>query len=900
MKMKKQVILGILFSLIFVSLIYAGFELGDVSYDIVEEYAPGAEIRGWINISFDDEEVSKQFTDSFDNAITLKEALEKNPSYDYSCDTFRCLDKYEYSLNDQEKNVVLGINESQTFGIVLTDEIDSIDAASFVIESNAGATCSNQIQIDIGADSEFVFGNSEASSTVCEGTAQNYSCYEKENPTTLAIVTNTPYCQRVVLDEAPGFRVGAWVKRVSADDVDLLIRLFGTETKNIEGEEKTVTEYLKSCTLDIGLGEEGEFSCDIEYVVDEKKEYYLCLFANTDEEVYQTKRTTSPEHKCGFYGVPQTNNALTSTYHIFYQPLQFDVFSNLEISDSGFSGKIENFTDYLESVLIDRYGDTDCTEGCVIPVTITSQVDAQSIMLRDVQLEYDTNVGKSIANEWYDTTTQVATVESDFQKLYLDNWEFRVPTEYDDYTYNVFFDAEELTDDEITVGNVPIVNDIHPKTTALGYPTTFVVAFENATGKITQYSWEIDGNVQTTQTNYVEHAFQTLGTHNLSVTIEDAQQRSSTKTFAINVVTPESKIEQDIVVLKNKIENVGSELNSYTQFEKEKLEEILDLVNAQTVLENVEVNYEQAGTEPEYLAIVEELFSVDLPDTIIKSDQAQSILFFPKKEYIDLFEVEEISTKPYEVSRENEYKDALIAWMQSNWEVKVSYTTISSVRGNVLEELITFYELEFGKIGSAQNSYLFLQDTEQLAFEGSYGETFSGSFYTLVLNSDTTISFSTTEEFDFVDLGVFVSVPLEELSLVDVSPSEENSYWTFFTLALLFLIIIAFVVYAILFQWYKNKYEDHLFKNRNNLYNLLVYITHQKKKGAEDKEIVLKLKKAKWSGEQIDYAMKKYYGKNTGMFELPFLKLIFGKKKHENTFAKSSPDPSLRFGRKPF
>jgi len=81
-------------------------------------------------------------------------------------------------------------------------------------------------------------------------------------------------------------------------------------------------------------------------------------------------------------------------------------------------------------------------------------------------------------------------------------------------------------------------------------------------------------------------------------------------------------------------------------------------------------------------------------------------------------------------------------------------------------------------------------------------------------------------------------------------------------------ILLLIIVYAIIERWYKRRYEDHLFSNKTNLYNLMIYINNMKKQGAGDDEIIERLKQAKWNSEQIRYAMRKYAGKRTGMFPL--------------------------------
>jgi len=47
-----------------------------------------------------------------------------------------------------------------------------------------------------------------------------------------------------------------------------------------------------------------------------------------------------------------------------------------------------------------------------------------------------------------------------------------------------------------------------------------------------------------------------------------------------------------------------------------------------------------------------------------------------------------------------------------------------------------------------------------------------------------------------------------------------------------------------------------------------------KKQGIEDSKVASGLKKSGWSSEQVDYTMKKYYGRMTGMLEIPIDKII--------------------------
>ena len=86
--------------------------------------------------------------------------------------------------------------------------------------------------------------------------------------------------------------------------------------------------------------------------------------------------------------------------------------------------------------------------------------------------------------------------------------------------------------------------------------------------------------------------------------------------------------------------------------------------------------------------------------------------------------------------------------------------------------------------------------------------------------------------------------------------------------------VLGLVIYILLQIWYKKNYEDHLFGDRRQLYNLLMYIANARARGKGDDEIKKGLSKRGWSSEKVIYVFKKSLGKRTGMFEIiPFDKI---------------------------
>ena len=68
---------------------------------------------------------------------------------------------------------------------------------------------------------------------------------------------------------------------------------------------------------------------------------------------------------------------------------------------------------------------------------------------------------------------------------------------------------------------------------------------------------------------------------------------------------------------------------------------------------------------------------------------------------------------------------------------------------------------------------------------------------------------------------------------------------------------------------------QYLFKNANDLHNLISFASAAFRKGDGKEEIRKKLKQAGWGSEQIDYALKKIKGEKIGMPEVKLESNLF-------------------------
>ena len=243
--------------------------------------------------------------------------------------------------------------------------------------------------------------------------------------------------------------------------------------------------------------------------------------------------------------------------------------------------------------------------------------------------------------------------------------------------------------------------------------------------------------------------------------------------------------------------------------------------------------------------------------------------------------MEEIEGKDYGIEDEDKYINAILLWNQENIETKISFKEISVKQGYSAEPILRIFELNIDEKDIwNSNPYLILSNIDDLKFKEDYLEDEKAGYTYIELTEPQTIVFSTTEDVDFLDLPVFISPEISKLVIGKDPLGEPDNLSKIVLLILMLLLlgIIGFIVYIVLQAWYKNKYESHLFKNRNDLYNLIIYIQSERNKGVKDGKISSKLKKSGWKSEQVNYALKKHSGKRTGMIEIPLWK-IFGKSK---------------------
>ncbi len=883
--MKKGMSFILLFILLIsISFIFASFSVGDKSHEITTIYGPGNNLEGWINLSLKKEPVSSLFKGKY-NSIKLIDLLRSDTSLtegiDYNCSVPGC--EMAYSATGAGvtlKTFSLDSGESKVIGFKISDEkIDYVNNISFDIRSNAGPDCKNQLEIDFLIDEEIELGNNKNSIWDCphlrEEGCFNLSKYED-------IDRGIPgggsmFCQKIELSESPGFKLGAWLKIGP-----------GAKKTNITIYNLGLTEKLSECEIadNSETPEEGEErSCDVDFLVLESKEYYVCIFNGVGTDLNTKIRSYSDSTEgCGF---PYPESRVEGyAYNIFAEGKMFASVGVINIED-------ELGVEASQYISNEYKGGFCPTSGCIVPIKITSNKANQEIVIENISFEYDSGGTVEITKLWDLNLTSATVSTSGYQKISLNNGNFTLPTKFGSFIYNLKLDDKSIFKDTLLIERGPTIKSLSPSSAFNKIPINFrvnVQEIDNAS--IVSYVWQF-GNAapQSRTTNIISYTFLTEGIFPVKITVTDSKGKTGSKTFQVRVDSYILYFGSRVEKVKDDLVNIESQISNFSSFFQEGIKKTIDTPIIRQQLTILEQGYGRG----EYDSVINEFLILEshVPESIFEKIDTSSLSYYPNIDYIESGIVEEVLGGSYDTTKTSAYKDAILTWSTLNIDSNVKYNQIAaSYEDGRIEPILNVFELDLRKIG-AESGTLFIRELENIEFDRAYGEQFKSGYVYIPLDSGKKVKFYTTQDVGITNLPAFISPALNELTIIEEYDEAEAARmrWLLFFLIMFFLLIVGIIVYIILQQWYKHKYETYLFKNRNFLFNLIHYIDAQKKKGVRDNEIFSKLKKARWNSEQINYVIRKYLGKRTGMLEIPIEKILrmFRKREIQQTGVPSAP-----------
>jgi len=369
----------------------------------------------------------------------------------------------------------------------------------------------------------------------------------------------------------------------------------------------------------------------------------------------------------------------------------------------------------------------------------------------------------------------------------------------------------------------------------------------------------------------------TIGTFNYQLNFSGRQIFKE----EIKVISIDKSIEEAIKEKYEILNNSRAEIKKLDVSVQKVLNERLNISSLENKLNTLENQYESASSE-EYEEILANLSEIKIPSTISEIAEANSISFYPKKENIDLDALKTIAGGDYPIDQENEYIDGLILWYQDSLKTKLTFKEMSVLYDSNEERILRIFKFKFDKRDLKNEAYFIIEDLGDIVFDEDYSlDNAEGYIYLNLKDISGELLLSTEQYVDFLSIPVFIAPsindisPLEAGTYIDAQKENKISKWVLFGLILFLLLLIGVVAYIIIQAWYKRKYENYLFKNRNNLFNIMAYIQNAKKRGMPREDIIKNLKKSNWKKEQINYALNKYEGKKiAGIIERPFKRVL--------------------------
>lgn len=860
--------------LIFVAVFLIGGALAAFDYDdvesIVKSYSAGEKIRGMFNISFDDESADSILTSNFEGNISLLDFLEENgldEGDDFDCNNAGCLNGYTPQSPASQFNLDSG---DKTLGIVISGGDVSVNSVRFKVQSNEPNSCSRPIAIDILDDEELLVTSTNYVNQECG--SKSYGCFNSGSSNTLAeILSSGEYCEKISLNSAPAFKVGARVKNSTQGYSPLIMNLYDNEGDKLGG-----------CTLPQHTQETQDLSCVVEHSEPNSGEYFVCIGAEGEPSNYLI--STETVNSCG--NTNPGSDIFTRDYEIFANEMSYGIV-NFFVNDSSIPG--EDLGNYIDDYVQDIYGGS-CSPNCVVPVKFSGR--GSSVTVSNVEINYDDGGTSLLSNNFFNLDTQEAEISSGELALDIVKAGFVIPHGSDEEEFELFIGGDKVFDTEINI-SASFDFSLKPLIVGFGQNALFeVVANRNITGS----EWDFgDGEEGESSGKTINHRYLDQGEFDLRVRLTDSRGVSSSKTFTITVGEPSIIANSTYHTYRNRIKDLENDLGSYPIWVSNQLKSFVDTVAIDEVLDDVETDLNNATSDEDYQNIILKLVDLDVPSAI-RISQKGDLSLLAGFENIDVSYIEEISGDS--VSDSSKLESNIGGWMSENLDSRISFEQINVDYDSGSEVLLTKFKIETDPKGSISDAYLIIDyGKEGMIFSKDYGaENVIGGTFIELTGGNEIFEFIILDKVTPTDLNSYISPVVSEVGNFDIDFAtcdldgvcESGEDWKncrsdckpvgLTILWLIILFVVFLVVYVILQEWYKRNYEKSLFKNENDLYNLVNFVYNARKSGHKDGEIKGKLRKAKWSGERITYVIRKIDGKRTGMWEIPLFKFRENKK----------------------
>ncbi len=871
-----------IFSMGFVS---ASVSFGNLSHSFEKNYVKGGLLKGWINVSFNQESFTS-LVKAFDKNITLQEFLNKNSidcrfSSKCSCYPSDCAESHTTLGNAlSSKSFDMATLNSKIIGVKLVGNISHILDFSFNVSTNAGASCIHPLIIDLLADGYPEYTAITTTNDVCF-IAKPYGCFEANAVAGNVNIGTSPLCGKITLPQAHGFRIGA--------------RLFGTGQTEFRM-SLDAGGFQKTCSFSTNGGGEKYCTVILDDSIESNTQGTVCI---SSQQQTNYKINFEDNATCGF------TESFNHDFEIFAYPLQY-----ASVSRAGFNKQTVsiNLSSAIMNYIEERYG--SCNPECVIPIKFYSGIN-QQISLFNVNLSYKIDgLEKNPVLTFYEVEKKTPSISSEFLKLDLEKASFPVPSTYGEKIFSLNVGSSSITEN-ISVKNIPVIQDIIPRTAPLLVPTDFIVVLDNYSSNMSYtFLWNFGNNTPIVSTSEprVQYTFTKIGNYSVSVSVFTSAG-NNTKRVSVYVSVLYESINETIQNYKKQLTVVEKGITSVPSWVQEKTSLSSSFNELKTSLARIESEYKETfrSEEEELIEIMNELTSLNVPHSFNSTIVVKPIDLIQSDEVYDSIVLEELGAGSVSdsVSKEN-YYEATNNWINDYLSVQFESSSFSYFYDEEEEQLFSHVKMTLRPKQDIEELYVVVNgEIDKIDFREDYGEKeivngYGIHFSELTPDSVKVIEFIYPEAIDVSRLPVYVSPRFDKLDFGaqpgvcnynDICEEERGENynncradckpWTLTFLFFVILVVVVFVVYILLQEWYKRYYESYLFKNRNQLFNVMAFMNTAEHQHLSKIEIFKKLRERKWSAEQLNYAWNKLHGLRTGMWEIPVFRYFENKKLRE-------------------
>ena len=856
---------------------------------VAANYSAGDKIKGNIYLSFSQEPTNKTLTSNFQGNISLIDFIRAQSSLSegaqYNCSTQGCVGQYVSQGMTNGFSIDAGMNKIAGFSV--SGAGISINKAGFSVSGNALASCAPQISIDPLADGQDIFVNNVAGTQSC-GTTYD-GCYNQANTIEATIVTGKEYCEKVTMPAAPAFIVGGEIRNGTIL-ANLTMKLYDETNGGVAG----------SCQLPRHTQIFQELNCRINYTTSETRDYYVCVTTSNNGGYKIGWETSAPT--CG---TAEGFGASNSDFNLFAETIQYAGSPNFVINDTTYEMQYNlQLAEVLDDYLADVYGRNCQAQPCVLPIKFSG--DSQSIGLGNAFIEYESVGVPGSVSGMHELAYSPSSITGNNLSLDIEKANFVIPITSSENKFKFFIDGNQLFQKNITIQR-SFALDVQPKIVAFAQNVQFT-AIPNA--NITSTTWNFgDGTaVQTSNGSSIIHRYtqRNNSVFELTLTSVNNQGWQATKKFNIYVGDPRELANTTIQDYKKRIENITAQVNTYPVWIIPKMQEILELQNVNSKIVTIENDYRIATTEENFQDVMIDLVALNIPKTVYNFRTGQSLPLAVDYASVNINYLERIENE--DVSDNAELTERVIGWMNEHFSPEISFQHIAAAYDFDSEILASVFTIET-KPSDSPNGTIYLIFGQDIENSGLYKSNYnvrsiSGigiDYLQLDTSSNKVFEFLLDGEIDVESLGAYIAPEISALNIISIegectlngicesgedadSCPEDCSKKSFkFTIVgWIILFISALIVYIILQEWYKHKYQKHLFPDENDLYNLMMFIYNARKSGLNDYQIRDRLAQQGWPREKVNFALRKIDGKRIGMLEIP----LFTHSQHNKTVAK--------------